>query len=104
MKARAKKSHKPVRAFTGLEFVSYEWRPIPDGCEDEAARLADWGYLELQYELDDVGEIRIEATDAAFELAGELGIDLETVSGTGADGRIVLADVRAHAFAVDEEE
>lgn len=36
-----------------------------------------------------------EATDAARELADEHGIDLATVSGTGAEGRITKDDVAA---------
>lgn len=38
-----------------------------------------------------------EATDAAEELAAELGVDLATVEGTGKDGRVTVADVRAAA-------
>lgn len=37
----------------------------------------------------------IDATDAARELAEENGIDLADVAGTGADGRIVIGDIRA---------
>lgn len=36
-----------------------------------------------------------DATDAARELAAEHEIDLETVTGTGADGRITKDDVQA---------
>ena len=28
----------PVVAFGGIEFVSYEWRDVPPGCEAEAER------------------------------------------------------------------
>lgn len=37
----------------------------------------------------------VNATPAAISLAEELGVDLSTVTGTGADGRITVADVRA---------
>jgi len=37
---------------------------------------------------------KIDATNAARETAEELGIDLEDVEGTGADGRITVNDVR----------
>jgi polyhydroxyalkanoic acid synthase PhaR subunit len=36
----------------------------------------------------------VEATDAARRKARELGVDLTTVEGTGADGRITVDDVR----------
>jgi polyhydroxyalkanoic acid synthase PhaR subunit len=36
----------------------------------------------------------VEATDAAQRKARELGVDLTTVEGTGADGRITVDDVR----------
>ena len=38
-----------------------------------------------------------DATDSAVELAAELGVDLSTVTGSGADGRITKADVEASA-------
>lgn len=37
----------------------------------------------------------IEATDSAKELANENGIDLATVNGSGANGRIIKSDVEA---------
>lgn len=38
-----------------------------------------------------------DATDAARELAEEEGVDLASVKGTGADGRITVSDVKAAA-------
>lgn len=35
MKAKSNKGY-PVTAFSGLEFVSYEWRDVPPGKEQEA--------------------------------------------------------------------
>lgn len=35
------------------------------------------------------------ATDAAVELADELGVDITAVEGTGKGGKITVADVRA---------
>lgn len=35
-----------------------------------------------------------DATDRAYELADELGVDLDEVKGSGADGRITVKDVR----------
>jgi hypothetical protein len=37
-----------VTAFTGRRIVSYEWTTVPDGCEDEARRLASSDFVELQ--------------------------------------------------------
>lgn len=39
--------------------------------------------------------VNIDATDGALELAEANGIDLSAVEGTGANGRIVLRDVKA---------
>lgn len=39
----------------------------------------------------------VKATDAAEERAGELGVDLSTVDGTGADGNILVEDVEKAA-------
>ena len=36
-----------------------------------------------------------DATDRAYELADELGVDLDEVEGSGTDGRITVKDVRA---------
>ncbi len=36
-----------------------------------------------------------DATDRAYELADELGVDLDEVKGSGADGRVTVKDVRA---------
>ena len=46
---------------------------------------------------DDVEEAAwgANATDAAQRKAEELGIDLATVEGTGANGRITVADVES---------
>ena len=38
-----------------------------------------------------------DATDRAFEVADELGIDLDEVEGSGADGRITVRDVQRAA-------
>jgi hypothetical protein len=39
----------PVVAFGGIEFVTYEWRIVPAGCEVEAERHP---YLEVMEEKD----------------------------------------------------
>lgn len=40
MQARVKSTSRygVITAFTGKEFVRYEWRAVPEGCEDEAKR------------------------------------------------------------------
>jgi pyruvate/2-oxoglutarate dehydrogenase complex dihydrolipoamide acyltransferase (E2) component len=40
-----------------------------------------------------VSEEPVEATDAAVRLADELGLDLSTIQGTGAGGKITKGDV-----------
>ena len=44
-------------------------------------------------------EARVKASPVARRLAGELGVDLVTVNGTGPEGRITESDVRAAANA-----
>jgi len=41
------------------------------------------------------GEARVKASPVARRLAGELGLDLSTVKGTGPEGRVTETDVRA---------
>ena len=47
------------------------------------------------------GDGRVHASPVARRLAAQRGIDLESVSGTGPNGRIVRADVEAPAAALD---
>ncbi len=49
-------------------------------------------------------EVEINATDSAKVLAAGRGIDLATVKGTGADGRITKRDVETAVAAIDEPE
>ncbi len=42
-------------------------------------------------------DLEVEATNAAREKAGELGVDLSTLEGTGTGGRIILRDVQRAA-------
>jgi pyruvate dehydrogenase E2 component (dihydrolipoamide acetyltransferase) len=48
---------------------------------------------------ENTGEARIKASPIARRLAGEQGIDLSTVKGTGPEGRVTESDVRAAAKA-----
>ena len=43
------------------------------------------------------GETRVKASPLARRVAGELGVDLSAVKGTGPDGRVTESDVRAAA-------
>ena len=38
LEARVKQDYKagPIMAFSGHEYVRYEWRPVPTGCENQA--------------------------------------------------------------------
>lgn len=102
MKARAKLPHRTIRAFTGREFVSYEWRPVPPGHDDEAARLEAGGYLILLSDDPPAVAPEPDATPAAAELAADHGLDLATVEGSGSGGRILKGDVIRILF--EEEE
>ena len=51
--------------------------------------------LQVQATPEPVAKAEIDATDTAVSLAAEHGIDLATVTGTGAGGKIVLRDVKA---------
>lgn len=46
---------------------------------------------------EEAGDQEVEATNAAKEKAGELGLDLSTLEGTGSGGRIILRDVQRAA-------
>jgi len=49
------------------------------------------------------GRGRVQATPVVRRIAGELGVDLTSIPGSGPGGRITEADVRAAAGAVSEE-
>ena len=91
----------PVMAFTGREFVTYEWRPVPSGHE-EAAR--NHPMLDVRERKQAPVDETPDATDAAVELAAEHGIDLNHLDGSGVDGRILVSDVEGAIDALDEEE
>ncbi len=48
------------------------------------------------------GDGRVRATPLVRRLAGELGVELESVAGTGPQGRVTEADVRAVATTTDQ--
>ena len=106
MKARAKRPHRTIRAFTGREFVSYEWRRVPEDSDDEAERLEAGGYLELKNDPPAVvaapSVVKVDATRGAITLALESNLDLATIAGSGDGGRILKTDVEDALW--DEEE
>jgi pyruvate/2-oxoglutarate dehydrogenase complex dihydrolipoamide acyltransferase (E2) component len=105
MKAKAKNPHGMIRAFTGREFVSYEWRPVPAGADDEAERLEASGYLELKRDAPPKAApevVKINATISARAMASSHGLDLTTLEGSGVGGRILISDVERALW--DEEE
>lgn len=81
------KSGKPFSVARACE-VDLDKLGLSDADQQE---LASKHWIEP---LEDVAD-EIDATDAARELADEHGIDLAEVEGTGADGRIVIGDIRA---------
>lgn len=111
MEARVKSDSKlkTITAFGGIAYSPLEWREVPAGCEAEAEANP---FLDVREEgsavaeaasADEIpappeeGEIEnapeFEATPSAIELAEELGVDLASVEGSGADGKIVKSDV-----------
>lgn len=75
--------------------------------EVPAKLAAEWvedGYAEwVNDEADGSETEHVDATDSAKELAAAHGIDLASVKGSGADGRIVKADVEAAIAAASSE-
>ena len=65
-----------------------------DGAQENVANL-DTDQIRRQGE--------VEATDAARREARERGVDLTTIEGTGADGRIIVTDVVEAAEAMEDE-
>lgn len=55
----------------------------------------DGSYTRRAHVAQRAAESEFEATDAAADLAEELGVDLADVEGTGKDGKITVGDVRA---------
>lgn len=74
MNARVKQSSRygTMTAFTGFEFVKYEWRPVPAGCEDEARKHL---YLDVDEGKNEVEAVVVEnATPSLEEMQGIAGI------------------------------
>lgn len=67
----------------------------PDGTKWESRETAD---LHMRVKKLEEAAEGIDATDAARDLADAEGVDLESVTGTGTDGRLV-SDVRDHIAA-----
>ncbi len=68
------------------------------GTSREAARGAlDAADTAEDQAADDTEDPAVEATEAARKKAGELGLDLSSLTGTGTGGRIILRDVQRAA-------
>ena len=67
------------------------------GDAEETTYYDPTGAVEVVTEGPEADEDQIDATDGAVAAADELGVDLASVVGTGADGRITKADVEAAA-------
>lgn len=114
MQARVKQSYRwsSLVALIGREFVKGEWRPVPAGMEEEAEANE---FLEVKEatpptppvpesgEGEAAPEKEIEASPAAAKLAEEYGIDLATIKGTGAGGKVIKPDVDTAIDALSEE-
>lgn len=59
-------------------------------------------YRDHELNVDEIGDFDINASDAALELAVDLGIDITKVEGTGEDGRVLKGDVKDHAEEADQ--
>lgn len=87
---------KTVMALVGHEYTKAEWRPVPAGLEQEAENHP---FLEVRATLAPLETVPAEpillASPAAVALAEQHGLDLATVTGTGAGGKVTLNDVKA---------
>jgi hypothetical protein len=91
MKAKSNKPY-PINAFTGREYVPYEWRDVPAGKEDEAQRNP---YLEL---LDDEPETpAVEHEPEAAEAAPLVEVEPAAVEETPAPAKNPTARRRKKA-------
>ena len=61
-------------------------------------RNEDGSYTRITWPVaDKEAKMGVDATEAAIKLAGELGVDLSEIEGSGKDGRITKFDVEAAA-------
>lgn len=116
MEARVKEGGRfvTVSACGGLVFSVKEFRPVPAGLEAEAeanplldvreegdatAELVLAENVVAPHDLGEVEsiELQIDASPGAIAFARKLGIDLSQVEGSGADGKIIKADVTKFA-------
>ena len=72
MKAKVNKSYAGplVRAFGGHEYVRFEYRDVPEGCDAEAHRLEEYGLIELQDNSPPVIPVGLAALRAEAKEAG----------------------------------
>jgi len=89
---------------TGLKLSA---RILGDGAVVEfpthyAQGLIESGLASLVEASEDEATVEVLATDVARKLAADLGVDLAEVEGTGADGKVLVRDVRGAARGSDK--
>lgn len=84
----------PVGVLTELEAFCFEGiKRLSAGIEEAVA----WIDPLLRHEYEDTElAATVDATNKAFELALEAGVDLTRIVGTGQDGRLLIGDVRRY--------
>lgn len=91
-----------VTACSGVTFTRHAWTPVPAGMEAEATRNPYLETLTVEVPtpevtpLDESPPAVYEATATALAYANTRGLDLAFVTGTGANGKITLTDVKAY--------
>lgn len=94
---------KLARVKPGLSHAQYQGGDVFEALPEEWAAFGD-KFEEVRPDDGAPPPLPILVTDSAAQLADELGVDLYEVEGTGQDGRIIVADVRAFAAAQKGDE
>lgn len=103
MDVRVKKDSRfhTITALGGKTFLRTESVSVDEGFRDEIERnpyleiVGDEGLGEPSMSPDLPPQSEVDATDGAIKLAEKEGIDLAEVEGSGANGRIIVPDIKA---------